>query len=339
VAALLFDDDADLSLVQQRNVAVLGYGEPARAQALSLRDSGVDVRVGLPEGSADWELAEAEGLRVVPAYDACEEADLVAVLAPHTDHPRLFAEAVEPNLVDGDAVIVATAFAFRFGFVRPPAGVDVCLVAPQAPGDVVRDEFVDGRGVPVLVGVEQDASGSALDLALSYAKGIGGTRAAAVPTTGPAEVDAVLFAEQAVGGAISALVHAAFETLVEAGCPPEVGYLACRAEIQRVAERLGDVVGDPGAGRPVDRTGDTERAAFGRLTRGPLVVSDETRLVLRSVLGEVSDGSFAREWMEEYAAGLPRYRHLVELDREHPFEDTARQLRPVLGRSGRRRWG
>lgn len=335
MAALLFDDDADLSLVQQRNVAVLGYGELARAQALSLRDSGVDARVGLPEGSPDWELAEAEGLRVVPAFDACEEADLVAVLAPHTDHPRLFAEAVEPNLVEGDAVVVATAFAFRFGFLQPPAGVDVCLVAPQAPGEVLREQFVNGRGVPVLIGVEQDASGSALDLALSYAKGIGGTRAAAVRTTGPAEVDVALFAEQAVGGAVSALMLAAFETLVEAGYPPEVGYLACRRELQRVVERLGGADASAEIG-PVDRAEDAERAGYAALSRGSLVVSDETRLLLRSLLGEVRDGSFAREWMEESAAGLPRYQPLLEREREHPFEEAARALQPLLGWVGQR---
>lgn len=329
MAALLFDDDADLSLVQQRNVAVLGYGDVARAEALSLRDSGVDVRVGLPEGSPEWELAEEDGLRAVPAYDACEEADLVALLAAHTEHPGLFAHAVEPNLVDGDAVVVATAFAFRFGFVQPPAEVDVCLVAPQAAGAVLREQFVDGRGVPVFVGVQQDASGSALDLALSYARAIGGARAGAVRTTAEAAADCALFAEQAVGGALSALVHAVFETLVEAGYPPEISYFACRSELQRVAERLVDRGGIAPAA-PVDPTADVERAGFGALTRGPLLVTDEMRLVLRSLLGEVRDGSFAQEWMEEYAAGLPRYRQLVELDKEHPFAEAARRLEPIL---------
>ncbi|MDQ3306961.1 MAG: ketol-acid reductoisomerase, partial [Actinomycetota bacterium] len=228
MADMLYDDQADLGVVQSRNVAVLGYGSQGHAHALSLRDSGVDVRVGLLEGSSSRAKAEAEGLRVVTPYEACEEADLVVVLAPDPVQRGLYAEAIEPNLVDGDALLFGHGFNIRFGYIQPPVGVDVMMVAPKGPGHLVRREFSEGRGVPVLVAVEQDASGKAWDLALSYAKGIGGTRAGAIKTTFTEETETDLFGEQAVlcGGA-SRLVQAGFETLVEAGYQPEIAYFEC----------------------------------------------------------------------------------------------------------------
>jgi ketol-acid reductoisomerase len=218
VAELFYDDDADLSLVQSRNVAVLGYGSQGHAHALSLRDSGVDVRVGLPEGSRSRAKAEAEGLRVVAPYEACEEADLVAVLAPDPVQRHLYADAIEPNLVDGDALFFGHGFNIRFGYVKPPAGVDVCMVAPKGPGHLVRREFSDGRGVPVLVAVEQDATANAWPLTLSYAKAIGGLRAGGIRTTFAEETETDLFGEQAVlCGGVSRLVQTGFETLTGAG--------------------------------------------------------------------------------------------------------------------------
>ena len=198
MAELQYDDDADLSVIQSRNVAVLGYGSQGHAHALSLRDSGVDVRVGLPDGSKSRPKAEAEGLRVVTPYEACEEADLIVILAPDPVQRHLYADAVEPNLVDGDALFFGHGFNIRFGYVKPPAGVDVCMVAPKGPGHLVRREFSDGRGVPVLVAVEQDATGKAWPLTLSYAKAIGGLRAGGIKTTFAEETETDLFGEQAV---------------------------------------------------------------------------------------------------------------------------------------------
>ncbi|MDQ1746917.1 MAG: ketol-acid reductoisomerase, partial [Frankiaceae bacterium] len=200
---MYYDDDADLSLIQGRKVAVLGYGSQGHAHALSLRDSGVDVRIGLPEGSKSRAAAESEGLRVLSPYDACAEADLVMVLAPDTAQRGLYTEAIEPNLNDGDALFFAHGFNIRFDYITPPEGVDVAMVAPKGPGHLVRRQYVDGRGVPCLVAVEQDATGNALALALSYAKGIGGTRAGALKTTFTEETETDLFGEQAVlcGGA------------------------------------------------------------------------------------------------------------------------------------------
>src|SRR3954454_2037362 len=228
---IYYDDDADLALIRSRKVAVLGYGSQGHAHALSLRDSGADGRIGRPEGSKSRAAAEAEGLRVLTPSEACAEADLVMVLAPDTAQRALYAEAIEPNLKDGDALFFAHGFNIRFGYITPPPGVDVAMVAPKGPGHLVRRQFTEGRGVPCLVAVEQDASGSALALALSYARGIGGTRAGTLKTTFTEETETDLFGEQAVlCGGVSALVQAGFETLVEAGYQPEVAYFECLHE-------------------------------------------------------------------------------------------------------------
>src|SRR3954449_9569265 len=225
---IYYDGDADLDVIRGRKVAVLGYGSQGHAHALSLRDSGVDVRIGLPESSKSRAAAEAEGLRVLTPYDACAEADLVMVLAPDTSQRGLYAEAIAPNLQDGDALFFAHGFNIRFGYIKPPAGVDVCMVAPKGPGHLVRREYSEGRGVPVIVAVEKDASGSAWPLALSYAKAIGGLRAGGIRTTFTEETETDLFGEQAVlcGGA-SQLVQYGFEVLTEAGYQPEVAYFEC----------------------------------------------------------------------------------------------------------------
>ncbi|HET9758193.1 MAG TPA: ketol-acid reductoisomerase, partial [Nocardioidaceae bacterium] len=225
MAEMFYDDDADLSVIQGRNVAVLGYGSQGHAHALSLRDSGVDVRVGLPEGSKSRAKAEAEGLRVLTPAEACEEADLIMILAPDHIQRKLYAESVEPNLVEGDALFFGHGFNIRFGYIKPPAGVDVAMVAPKGPGHLVRREYSAGRGVPVLVAVENDASGKAWDLALAYAKGIGGLRAGGIKTTFTEETETDLFGEQAVlCGGVTALIKAGFDTLVEAGYAPESAY-------------------------------------------------------------------------------------------------------------------
>ena len=325
MAELYYDDDADLSVVQGRNVAVLGYGSQGHAHALSLRDSGVDVRVGLPEGSGSRERADAEGLRVVTPYEACEEADLVMVLAPDPVQRSLYAEAIEPNLVDGDALFFGHGLNIRYELVKPPAGVDVCMVAPKGPGHLVRRQFVDGRGVPVLVAVEQDASGTAWDLVKSYAKGIGGTRAGAIKTTFTEETETDLFGEQVVlCGGLSELIKSGFDTLVDAGYQPEVAYFECLHEVKLIV----DLMYEGGISKMYWSVSET--AEYGGYTRGPRIVTDQTRAEMRKILGEITDGSFAREWIEEYDSGLTNYQRYYQANTEHRVEQTGRTLRPLM---------
>jgi ketol-acid reductoisomerase len=325
VAELYYDDDADLSVIQGRNVAVLGYGSQGHAHALSLRDSGVDVRVGLPEGSKSRERADAEGLRVVTPFEACEEADLVMVLAPDPVQRSLYAEAIAPNLVDGDALFFGHGLNIRYDLITPPAGVDVCMVAPKGPGHLVRRQFVDGRGVPVLVAVEQDATGTAWDLVKSYAKGIGGTRAGAIKTTFTEETETDLFGEQVVlCGGLSELIKSGFDTLVDAGYQPEIAYFECLHEVKLIV----DLMYEGGISKMYWSVSET--AEYGGYTRGPRIVTDATRAEMKKVLGEITDGSFAKEWMAEYDAGLPNYQRYFQENTEHRVEQTGRTLRPMM---------
>jgi ketol-acid reductoisomerase len=324
-AELFYDDDADLSVIQGRNVAVLGYGSQGHAHSLSLRDSGVDVRVGLPEGSKSREKADAEGLRVVTPFEACEEADLVMVLAPDPVQRKLYAEAIEPNLVDGDALFFGHGLNIRYDLIKPPAGVDVCMVAPKGPGHLVRRQFVDGRGVPVLLAVEQDATGTAWDLVKSYAKGIGGTRAGAIKTTFTEETETDLFGEQTVlCGGLSELIKAGFETLVDAGYQPEVAYFECLHEVKLIV----DLMYEGGLSKMYWSVSET--AEYGGYTRGPRLINAETKKEMVKILGEIQDGSFAKEWMAEYDAGLPNHKRLYQENTDHPVEVTGRQLRPMM---------
>ena len=324
-AEIFYDDDADLTLIQDRAVAVLGYGSQGHAHALSLRDSGVDVRIGLPEGSKSRPKAESEGLRVLAPAEACEEADLVMMLAPDTVQRSLYAEAIAPNLVDGDALFFAHGFNIRFNLITPPAGVDVAMVAPKGPGHLVRRQFADGKGVPCLVAVDQDASGRALPLALSYAKGIGGTRAGVIKTTFTEETETDLFGEQAVlcGGA-TALVSAGFDTLVEAGYQPEVAYFECLHELKLIV----DLMYEGGIARMRYSVSDT--AEYGDLTRGPRIVDERTRQTMRDILGEITDGTFAREWVAEDDAGRPNFTALRDKGAGHPIEQVGAHLRGLM---------
>jgi len=322
---MYYDDDADLSVIQERNVAVLGYGSQGHAHSLSLRDSGVDVRVGLPEGSKSREKADAEGLRVVTPYEACEEADLVMVLAPDPVQRKLYAESIEPNLVDGDALFFGHGLNIRYDLIKPPAGVDVCMVAPKGPGHLVRRQFVDGRGVPVLAAVEQDASGGAWDLVKSYAKAIGGTRAGAIKTTFTEETETDLFGEQAVlCGGLSELIKSGFDTLVDAGYQPEVAYFECLHEVKLIV----DLMYEGGISKMYWSVSET--AEYGGYTRGPRLVTDQTRAEMKKILGEITDGSFATEWMAEYDAGLPNHKRLYQENTEHRVEQTGAKLRPMM---------
>ncbi|HET6685308.1 MAG TPA: ketol-acid reductoisomerase [Jiangellaceae bacterium] len=325
MAELFYDDDADLSLVQSRNVAVLGYGSQGHAHALSLRDSGVDVRVGLPEGSKSRPRAEAEGLRVVAPYEACEEADLVVILAPDHVQRHLYADAVEPNLVDGDALFFGHGFNIRFGYVKPPAGVDVCMVAPKGPGHLVRREFADGRGVPVLVAVEQDATGNAWPLTLAYAKAIGGLRAGGIRTTFTEETETDLFGEQAVlCGGVSRLVQTGFETLTEAGYQPEIAYFECLHELKLIVDLMYE------GGIAKQRWSVSDTAEYGDYTSGPKIIDESVKQRMQQILREVQDGSWAAGFIADQDAGAPEFKRLRAEGEQHPIEATGRELRKLM---------
>jgi ketol-acid reductoisomerase len=322
---MFYDEDADLSLIQGRNVAVLGFGSQGHAHALSLRDSGVDVRVGLPEGSKSRQRAEAQGLRVLTPYEACEEADLIMVLTPDPAQRKVYAEAIEPNLVPGDALFFSHGFNIRFGYIKPPEGVDVVLVAPKGPGHLVRREYSEGRGVPVLVAVEQDASGKAWDLALSYAKAIGGLRAGGIKTTFTEETETDLFGEQSVlCGGVSALVTAGFETLTEAGYQPEVAYFECLHELKLIV----DLMYEGGIAKMRWSVSDT--AEYGDYVSGPRIIDANVRENMKGVLADIQDGSFAARFIADQDAGAPEFETLREAAEKHPIEAVGGELRELM---------
>jgi len=322
---MYYDDDADLSIIQGRHVAVLGYGSQGHAHALSLRDSGVDVRVGLKEGSPSRAKAEAEGLRVLTPFEACEEADLIMILAPDHVQRHLYTEAVEPNLVEGDAVFFGHGFNIRFGYIKPPAGVDVAMVAPKGPGHLVRREFAAGRGVPVLVAVEQDASESAWPLTLSYAKAIGGLRAGGIKTTFTEECETDLFGEQAVlCGGVSQLVQYGFETLIEAGYQPEVAYFECLHELKLIVDLMYE------GGIAKQRWSVSDTAEYGDYVSGPRVIDPHVKENMQQVLSEIKDGTFARRFIADQDAGAPEFKALRAKGEQHPIEAVGRELRTLM---------
>ncbi|MEJ2857001.1 MULTISPECIES: ketol-acid reductoisomerase [unclassified Saccharothrix] len=322
---IFYDDDADLSIIQGRKVAVIGYGSQGHAHALSLRDSGVDVRIGLREGSKSAAKAEEEGLRVLSNADAAAEADVIMVLAPDTAQRHIYAQDIAPNLKDGDALFFGHGFNIRYGLIEAPSNVDVAMVAPKGPGHLVRRQFVDGKGVPALIAVEQDASGTAQALALSYAKAIGGTRAGVIKTTFKEETETDLFGEQAVlcGGA-SALVQAGFEVLTEAGYAPEVAYFECLHELKLIV----DLMYEGGIARMRYSISDT--AEYGDLTRGPRVITPSVKEEMRKILGEIQDGTFATEWVGEDDAGRGNYKKLQQEGEQHPIEEVGKKLRGLM---------
>ncbi len=325
MAEMFYDDDADLSVIQGRNVAVLGYGSQGHAHALSLRDSGVDVRVGLPEGSKSRAKAEAEGLRVLTPAEACEEADLIMILAPDHIQRKLYAESVEPNLVDGDALFFGHGFNIRFGYIKPPAGVDVAMVAPKGPGHLVRREYSAGRGVPVLVAVENDASGKAWDLALAYAKAIGGLRAGGIKTTFTEETETDLFGEQAVlCGGMSELVMKGFEVLTEAGYQPEVAYFECLHELKLIVDLMYE------GGIAKQRWSVSDTAEYGDYVSGPRIIDDSVKARMQDVLADIKNGSFAKRFIDDQDAGAPEFKELRAKGEQHPIEGTGRELRKLM---------
>jgi ketol-acid reductoisomerase len=325
VAELFYEDDADLSIIQGRKVAVIGYGSQGHAHALSLRDSGVDIRVGLAEGSKSRAKAEAEGLRVVDPATAAKEADVIMILVPDHIQRKVYAEAIEPNLNAGDALFFAHGFNIRFGYIKPPTNVDVCMVAPKGPGHLVRREYVAGRGVPAIVAVEQDATGKAWPLALSYAAAIGALRAGGIKTTFTEETETDLFGEQAVlcGGA-SALVQAGFETLVEAGYQPEVAYFECLHELKLIVDLMYE------GGIAKQRWSVSDTAEYGDYVSGPRVIDTRVKESMKGVLKDIQSGAFAKRFIDDQDAGAPEFKSLRAKGEVHPIEATGRELRKLM---------
>ncbi|WP_432478881.1 ketol-acid reductoisomerase [Nocardioides sp. GXQ0305] len=325
MAEMFYDDDADLALIQGKNVAVIGYGSQGHAHALSLRDSGVDVRVGLKEGSTSRAKAEAEGLRVLTPAEAVEEADVVVILAPDQVQRNLYRDEIEPHLAAGDTLVFGHGFNIRFGYITPPEGVDVFMVAPKGPGHLVRREYVDGRGVPVLVAVEEDASGQAWDVALSYAKAIGGLRAGGIRTTFAEETETDLFGEQAVlcGGA-SQLVMYGFETLIEAGYQPEVAYFECLHELKLIVDLMYE------GGIAKQRWSVSDTAEYGDYVSGPRIITPDVKQHMQTILGEIQDGTFAQRFIADQDAGAPEFAELRRKGEQHPIEETGRELRKLM---------
>jgi ketol-acid reductoisomerase len=324
-ATVYYEKDADPGLIHGRKVAVIGYGSQGHAHALNLRDSGVDVRVGLRDGSSSKSKAEAAGLRVLSIAEASAEADVIMILLPDTEQKAVYEADIAPNLKDGDALLFAHGFNVRFGRIKAPAGVDVAMVAPKGPGHLVRRTYEEGGGVPSLVAVEQDATGNAKDLALSYADAIGATRAGVLDTTFAEETETDLFGEQVVlCGGLTELIMAGFETLVDAGYQPESAYFECLHEVKLIVDLMyeGGIAGM--------RFSISDTAEYGDLTRGPRVVTKETRAEMRRILDEIQSGKFADEWIAENENGRPNYKSLQAKGREHSIEKVGAELRAMM---------
>ena len=325
MAEIYYNDDADLAVIQDRSVAVIGYGSQGHAHALNLRDSGVDVRVGLAEGSKSRAKAEAQGLRVLSVADAVKEADVIMILVPDQVQRNVYRDEIAPNLKDGDALFFAHGFNIRYGYIQAPEGVDVCMVAPKGPGHIVRREYSDGRGVPVLVCVEQDASGKAWDLAKSYAKAIGGLRAGGIKTTFTEETETDLFGEQAVlCGGMSHLVQAGFDTLVEAGYQPEMAYFECLHELKMIVDLMIE------GGISKQRWSISDTAEYGDYVSGRRVIDQHVKDNMKVVLDDIQNGAFAKRFIDDQDAGAPEFKRLREEEAGHQIEATGKELRKMF---------
>jgi ketol-acid reductoisomerase len=320
-----YAEDADSSLIRGRKVAIVGYGSQGHAHALNLRDSGVDVVVGLRDGSSSKAKAEAEGLTVMSIADAATHADVIMILAPDTEQKAIYDEHIAPNLSDGDAIAFAHGFNVRFGRIKAADGIDVIMIAPKGPGHLVRRTYVEGGGVPSLIAVDQDATGQARDVAMSYADAIGGTRAGVIETTFAEETETDLFGEQAVlCGGLTALVRAGFETLTEAGYAPEMAYFECLHEVKLIVDLMYE------EGIAGMRYSISDTAEYGDLTRGSRVVTDETKAEMRRILDEIQSGRFADEWVAESESGRENYHRLQLEGKDHPIEAIGGELRAMM---------
>jgi len=319
---MLYDDQADLSLLEGKTVAVIGYGSQGHAHALNLTDSGVEVVVGLREDSASTAAAREQGLEVLPVVEAASRGDLVMMLVPDELHRRVWEQGVRDGLAAGNMLLFGHGFSIHYGEITPPSGIDVGMIAPKGPGHLVRRQFLEGSGVPGLIAVEQDASGSARDLALAYAKGIGCTRGGVIETSFKDETETDLFGEQAVlcGGA-SELVQAGFQTLVDAGYDPEMAYFECLHELKLIADLMYE------KGLAGMRYSISNTAEYGDYTRGKRVITDETRAAMRKILAEIQSGDFAREWIAENRAGQENFKRMRAEQADTQVEQVGGELR------------
>ncbi|MFV9505223.1 MAG: ketol-acid reductoisomerase [Oscillochloridaceae bacterium umkhey_bin13] len=325
MAELFYDKQADLERLKGKKIAIVGFGSQGHAHARNLADSGLDVRVGLYPGSKSWAKVEAAGLVPMSVADAARESQIVMILTPDIGQADIYREHIAPHMEPGKTLMFAHGFNIRFGQIIPPAGIDVSMVAPKAPGHRVREVYTQGGGVPALVAVQQDASGGALQDALAYAKGLGCTRAGVLTTTFAEETETDLFGEQVVlCGGVSALVKTAFETLVEAGYQPEVAYFECMHELKLIVDLFYQ------GGLNYMRYSVSDTAEWGDYTAGPKIITDETRRAMRQILADIQSGAFAEDWIDENANGRPRFNASRQADVAHPIEKIGLDLRRMM---------
>jgi ketol-acid reductoisomerase len=324
-ANVYYEADADGSLIRSRKVAIIGYGSQGHAHALNLKESGVQVCVGLREGSSSAAKAASQGLDVRSIADAAAWADLVMILAPDTEQKKIFDEHIAAHMTAGKALAFAHGFNVRFGRISPPEGVDVIMIAPKGPGHLVRRTYTEGGGVPALIAVAQDATGQAKAVAMSYAEAIGGARAGVIETTFPEETETDLFGEQVVlCGGLTALVQAGFETLTEAGYAPEMAYFECLHEVKLIVDLMYE------EGIAGMRYSISDTAEYGDLTRGPRIVNEATKAEMRKILSEIQSGQFADEWIAESESGRANYHRLQQAGKDHPIETVGAKLRSMM---------
>lgn len=325
MAKMYYEKDCNLGLLNGKTVAVIGYGSQGHAHALNLKDSGVNVIVGLYEGSKSWEKAEAQGLKVAVASEAAKAADIIMILVNDELQASIYAESIAPNLTAGKALVFAHGFNIHYGQIKPPADVDVFMVAPKGPGHTVRWQYEQGFGVPCLIAVEQDATGNAKDLALAYAEGVGGARAGILETTFREETETDLFGEQAVlCGGVSELIKAGFETLVEAGYQPESAYFECLHEMKLIVDMIYK------GGLEYMRYSISDTAEYGDYSIGQRIITDETKKEMKKVLSEIQDGTFARNWILENKANRPAFTSRRRIETEHQIEKVGKELREMM---------
>jgi len=324
-AKIYYDQDADLGLLKGKKIAIMGYGSQGHAHALNLRDSGQNVVVGLYKGSKSWAAAEKDGLKVAPVADAATMGDVVMILLPDQTQRQVFEESIRGGLGKGKMLMFAHGFNIHFNQVVPPPDVDVTMIAPKAPGHVMRDLFTQGPGVPALVAVQQDVTGKAKDMALAYGKGVGCTRAGVIETTFKEETETDLFGEQTtLCGGISHLIKAAFETLVEAGYQPEVAYFECMHEMKLIVDLFYQ------GGLAYMRYSVSDTAEYGDYTRGPRVVSEQTKAEMKKILAEIQSGAFARDWVLENQANRAGFLAMRKRDADHQIEEVGKRLRAMM---------
>jgi ketol-acid reductoisomerase len=325
MAKMYWEEDTNPKALDGKRIAVIGFGSQGRAHALNLRDSYLNVTVGLRPGGPSWKQAEQDGFSPARVSEAADGADLIAMLPPDMAQPELFRNDIAPNLKSGAMLLFSHGFNIHYGQITPPASVDVTMVAPKGPGNLVRQQFEMGRGVPCLVAVHQDATGHAFDRALAYAHAIGGTRAGVIKTTFSEETETDLFGEQAVlCGGITELIAAGWETLVEAGYQPEAAYFECLHEVKLIV----DLIYEGGFAKMLQFVSET--AKYGDLTRGPRVIDEHVRETMKKILTEIQSGAFAKEWILENQAGRPQYTKLLKRDLEHPVEKVGKELREQM---------